>query len=174
MANSIYGCLGFSHSRYYAKKIAMIITAFGRKLLESSRDLVEKNGFSVIYGDTDSIMINTVKGDVKEAVLNGMQIKTMINEQYNKKKGEKAILEVEIDGVYKKLLLLKKKKYAGLMVGNFMDVTRTGFKEHLEMQYKGLDLVRRDWSQLTKEVSIKVLDKLMGDEGIDGVKRYLE
>lgn len=41
------------------------------------------------------------------------------------------------------------------------------------MQYKGLDLVRRDWSQLTKEVSIKVLDKLMSEEGIDGVEKYL-
>lgn len=59
-------------------------------------------------------------------------------------------MEVEIDGVYKKLLLLKKKKYAGLMVTNYMDVTKPKFIEKLEMQYKGLDLVRRDWSILTK------------------------
>lgn len=65
MANSIYGCLGFSYSRYYAKKMAMIITAFGRKLLENSKDLVEKEEFDVIYGDTDSIMVNTGKVDLK-------------------------------------------------------------------------------------------------------------
>lgn len=64
MANSIYGCLGFQSSRFYAKKIAMLITAFGRKLLESSKDLVEKEGFNVIYGDTDSIMVNTSKGEL--------------------------------------------------------------------------------------------------------------
>jgi len=79
MANSIYGCLGFSYSRFFAKKIAMLITAFGRKLLESSKDLVEKEGYSVIYGDTDSIMINTLKGNIKEAVLKGFDIKKLIN-----------------------------------------------------------------------------------------------
>lgn len=79
MANSIYGCLGFSSSRFYAKKIAMLITAFGRKLLESSRELVEKLGYNVIYGDTDSIMINTMKGNIKEAVINGIEIKKEIN-----------------------------------------------------------------------------------------------
>lgn len=133
MANSIYGCLGFSYSRYYAKKMAMIITAFGRKLLENSKDLVEKEGFDVIYGDTDSIMVNTSKGELNQAVLTGFQLKKLINSQYLRKKGETAILEVEIDGVYKKLLLLKKKKYAGLMVTNYMDVAKANFDEKMEM-----------------------------------------
>lgn len=79
MANSIYGCLGFSYSRFYAKKIAMLITAFGRKLLENSKDLVEKEGFDVIYGDTDSIMVNTTKGELKQAVWTGLQLKKLIN-----------------------------------------------------------------------------------------------
>lgn len=98
----------------------------------------------------------------------------MINSQYLKKKGQAAILEVEIDGVYKKLLLLKKKKYAGLMVTNYLDSTKKDFVEKLEMQYKGLDLVRRDWSNLTKEVSAKVLDVMMSEGGIDFVSTYLE
>ena len=42
------------------------------------------------------------------------------------------------------------------------------------MEFKGLDLVRRDWSQLTREVSQNVLNLLMHSEGIDGVNKYLE
>jgi DNA polymerase alpha subunit A len=54
-------------------------------------------------------------------------------------------LELDIDGIYKKLLLLKKKKYAGLAI----DLNN----ENLETtELKGLDIVRRDWSVLAKDI----------------------
>ena len=55
------------------------------------------------------------------------------------------------------------------MVTNYMDVAKSNFEEKLEMQYKGLDLVRRDWSTITKQVSKEVLDLLMSNKGVDGV-----
>ena len=59
-ANSMYGCLGFSSSRFHAKAIAALITKTGRNTLLSTKEIAEtKLGFNVVYGDTDSIMINT-------------------------------------------------------------------------------------------------------------------
>lgn len=66
VANSIYGCLGFSASRFYSRPLAALITKKGRDSLMAARDIVNKRGgVSVIYGDTDSLMIepNNLKGD---------------------------------------------------------------------------------------------------------------
>lgn len=65
-------------------------------------------------------------------------------------------LEIEIDGVFKSLLLLKKKKYAALKVEDF-----NGEGKIIQKEIKGLDMVRRDWCQLSKEVGNKVLDEIL-------------
>lgn len=59
-------------------------------------------------------------------------------------------LELDIDGVYKRLLLLKKKKYAGLAV-DLNDSSK------VKREMKGLDIVRRDWSVLAKDIGKYVL-----------------
>ena len=65
-------------------------------------------------------------------------------------------LEIEIDGVFKSLLLLKKKKYAALNVVNWGTKDETIVKE-----VKGLDMVRRDWCSLSKSVGNKVLEEIL-------------
>lgn len=65
-------------------------------------------GFDVIYGDTDSIMINSNSQEVQKVYQIGQKIKAEINKQYR-------LLELEIDGIFRFMLLLKKKKYAALV-----------------------------------------------------------
>lgn len=61
VSNSIYGCLGFSNSRFYAPHLAAFITSKGRDALLRAKDIVEKSGVDVIYGDTDSLMLKPME-----------------------------------------------------------------------------------------------------------------
>jgi len=155
MANSMYGCLGFSSSRFYAKPIAALITSVGRSTLASTIELVTDTlGLDVVYGDTDSIFVNSRVQDYKTAIQLGEQIKKEVNRRYK-------TLVIEIEDVYRRLLLLKKKKYAGIVAS-----ADGGAGKRIE---KGLDLVRRDWCRLSKTTGKRVLDFVLGDDPAEDV-----
>ena len=157
-ANSMYGCLGFTNSRFYAMPIAARVTAEGRETLQRTADIAtQKLGLEVIYGDTDSIMINTRSTDLAHVKELGAKVKKEVNSLYR-------ALELEIDGIFKSMLLLKKKKYAALVVHEQPDGTVS-----LERELKGLDLVRRDWCVLSKETGRYVIEQILSGDGADTV-----
>ena len=151
-ANSMYGCLGFSFSRFFAQPIAALVTAMGRETLQRTVDIAQDSvGLEVIYGDTDSIMINTRICDMKDLpqVYDlGQKVKREVNKCYK-------TLELEIDGVFRSMLLLKKKKYAAVTVTEGPDGPIMG------KEMKGLDLVRRDWCIQSKDTGRYVLDQIL-------------
>jgi DNA polymerase alpha subunit A len=86
-------------------------------------------------------------------------------------------LEIDLDGVYKRMLLLKKKKYAAIKVtldgtlrevcaySDFIFISKsrrailTCSMQNIER--KGLDMVRRDWSLLSKEIGDFCLNQIL-------------
>lgn len=126
-------------------------------MLKTKELAEEKLGFNVVYGDTDSIMINTGTQNLKDSLEMGKKLKSEVNVLYK-------CLEIEIDGVFKSLLLLKKKKYAALTVEDF-----NGEGKIIKKEVKGLDMVRRDWCGLSKEVGNKVLDEILSGKERDKI-----
>jgi len=144
----------------------------GREILQRSVTIAQDTvGLDVIYGDTDSIMINTrISGkdlsQLKEVHSLGERVKQEVNKLYK-------TLELEIDGVFRSMLLLKKKKYAAITISTLAD-GKTVFGKEM----KGLDLVRRDWCIQSKDSGKFVLDQILSgndrEESLANIHSHLE
>ncbi|KAK3995103.1 DNA polymerase family B-domain-containing protein [Cladorrhinum sp. PSN332] len=168
-ANSVYGLTGATNGKLPCLEIASSTTAFGRTMIESTKQEVEArytiaNGYThdaqVIYGDTDSVMVKFGTTDLAEAMKLGEDAANFVSSKFIKP------IKLEFEKVYFPYLLINKKRYAGLYW--------TKPEKYDKMDTKGIETVRRDNCLLVTTVLEKVLRMILIDRDVPGAQEYVK
>jgi DNA polymerase-2 len=165
LMNSFYGVLGTTACRFYRPEIASAVTSFGRAILIWSEERFKSYGYSVIYGDTDSLFVVSGEDDAASALARGERLAADLNRDLA---GHvlatwqvESRLELQLERLYRRLLLPPmrhgrggaRKRYAGL-------VEEDG---RSEVVFTGMEVVRRDWTELAKQVQRELYERLFHD-----------
>jgi DNA polymerase-2 len=171
--NSMYGVLASQNSRFHIRAISNAITYFCQHFIKMTAKEIEKHGYEVIYGDTDSVFVNTKTDNILEAnnigksLEEGMNVflKQHITETY----ACESVLELEFEKQYTRFFIPKvrggeegaKKRYAGLKISNIGTE-----KQSVQLDFTGLEFVRRDWTSVAKEFQLTLLDLIFADKDV--------
>jgi DNA polymerase-2 len=165
LMNSFYGVLGTPACRFHNPALANAITGQGRDLLLWSKEWFETAGFKVLYGDTDSLFVHSGSDDPVQARQQGVKLAVALNDEltrYIAKRWDVASrLELQFEKLYLKLFLPQvrqgsggaRKRYAGLL-----DDKGAG-----SVEFVGMEVVRRDWTDLAKQVQRELYERLFSD-----------
>uniref|UniRef100_A0A1S3YYP5 DNA polymerase n=1 Tax=Nicotiana tabacum TaxID=4097 RepID=A0A1S3YYP5_TOBAC len=168
-ANSVYGFTGATVGQLPCLEISSSVTSYGRQMIEKTKKLVEdkftvlkgyEHNAEVIYGDTDSVMVQFGVPTVEEAMKLGREAADHISETFIKP------LRLEFEKIYYPYLLISKKRYAGLLW--------TNPDKHDKMDAKGIETVRRDNCLLVKNLVTECLHKILMDRDVPGAVQYVK
>ncbi|KAJ3190847.1 DNA-directed DNA polymerase delta [Irineochytrium annulatum] len=168
-ANSVYGFTGATIGKLPLLAISSSVTAYGRKMIETTKELVEAkfniaNGYEfdakVIYGDTDSVMVKFGVKTVEEAMKLGGEAASYVTTHFVKP------INLDFEKVYCPYLLINKKRYAGLYW--------TNPKKFDKLDAKGIETVRRDSCRMVSDVIDTCLKKLLIDRDVKGAEEYVK
>ena len=168
-ANSVYGFTGAQVGKLPCLEISQSVTAFGRMMIEETKNQVEAkyttaNGYEhdakVIYGDTDSVMVRFGVSTVGEAMKLGLEAASAVSEKFVKP------IKLEFEKVYFPYLLINKKRYAGLYF------TKPDTWDKIDC--KGIETVRRDNCTMVAKMMNSCLHKLLVDRDPDGAVQFVK
>lgn len=152
--NSIYGFTGATYGRLPDKRIASAVTAEGRKSIEKSKQFAEENyDCEVVYGDTDSIYVkfnSQYKG--KEHFLECFRLSEECASRITEKLFKKP-MELEFEKIMYPFYLFTKKRYA--------TVIWTNPEKYDYIDYKGIQIKRRDSCHYVKEQGVEIFETLL-------------
>ncbi|GAB6033248.1 DNA polymerase delta catalytic subunit [Chamberlinius hualienensis] len=166
-ANSVYGFTGAQVGKLPCLEISQSVTSFGRQMIEQTKVEVEakyiidngyKHNAKVIYGDTDSVMVQFGVESLEEAMELGREAAQFVTSKFVNP------IKLEFEKVYFPYLLISKKRYAGLYYTN---PTR-----YDKMDCKGIETVRRDNCPLVARLISSCLEKILIERDPEGAVEF--
>ena len=158
LANSTYGYLVYSRSRYYSRECGEAITAFARKYIQDTMAQAEKAGFEVLYGDTDSLFLLLGKKTKEDA----LAFAAKINEDLPGR------MELELEDFYPRGIFVSKKQGEKGAKKKYALINASG-----AIKIRGFELVRRDWSLIARNTQRKVLEILLKEGDLPKAKELV-
>lgn len=178
LQNSFYGVLGASGCRYARTELAGAITSFGKRFLTTARDWFEARGHHVLYGDTDSVFVlSGQRDDADHAALAALGerlaagLNAQLTDEIRVEVDLPSYLHMRCDKVYRRFFIQRLrgeegpggrgrgKGYAGLRLSE--DGTT-------EVEVKGMEAVRSDFTPLARRFQIELLTRLFA--GADAIE----
>ncbi len=156
LMNTFYGVLASSFYRFTNLDIGGAVTAFARKTITSLIDKLKNENYRVIYGDTDSIFIESGASSDSEAVKVGMEL----SERVSRDEGVTVEFEKVMDPLFSHGA---KKRYAGKII---YPESQKG-----EILVRGYEVRRTDSFDLQSQALSHVFDLVL-DRDIEGAVAY--
>jgi DNA polymerase-2 len=199
--NSFYGVLGAAGSRFASGFLAGAITSMGQHLLHWCEKALSKLGYRVVYGDTDSLFVlsGLAEDASSETILQeGTTVCRKINAQVSEYIGDQygltPHLELEFEKIYYRFFLPpirssaaateansrgRAKGYAGLTlpVAELKGISSEDLAKEPRLAWidiKGMEAVRRDWTDLAQGFQVGLLELAFRDEGLNTVKLFIQ
>mgnify|MGYP000103175283 CR=1 FL=1 len=176
--NSLYGVLGWDRFRLYDREMGAAVTATGRDVIDYTASVTSDMGYEVIYGDTDSVMLE-IGADVEteEAIDVAFDLEERINDAYDefaaedlnvdRDAGEDHRFQIEFEKLYRRFFQAgKKKRYAGHIVW------KEG-KDVDDIDITGFEYQRSDIAPITKRVQKEVIERIVTGEDAEAVAEYV-
>lgn len=149
LANSMYGIMGASFSRYFKRELAEGITLTGQYLIKTMWKWMEDQGYEPIYGDSDSIFVH-IDGEVDiEAMCKEMKV--FLDAKIAKCNINDSHLQMDFEKKFDNFLMVAKKKYMGRSANG-------------DEKVSGLEFKKRDTLPKAEEWQKKLINSLLDSD----------
>ncbi len=156
--NATYGYFAFFGARWYSRECAEAITAFGRKYIQDVIKEAQDSNFEVIYSDTDSIFMTLGEKSKKDS----LEFLDRINDKLP------GLMELELENFYTRAIFVMKKSEMAGAKKKYALISEDG-----KIKVRGFETIRRDWSQIAREVQKEVLNLLLRENSPEKALTYV-
>jgi DNA polymerase elongation subunit (family B) len=180
--NTFYGESGNKRSTLFMLEIAGGITSEGKKNIKLAYKFIKKRNFNIRYGDTDSLYLSIPEASFKKLDIDYytekiskleywekmveltfreiVPINNDVNNMFETQNGTK-FLKMSYEEVLFPVVFMAKKKYVGIP-----HLSKPNFDEKVPLFIRGLDLIKRNASELSKDIANDVLKKIFNSKNI--------